>query len=90
MSDESDKDLLIRQLELLNIHIMEWQHESGTSLTRLWAMSGALYRKKAENFNDFLEWKLHRFYKINTTARGRILARRMRWKGQWDFGESVL
>jgi len=43
--------------------MMEWQHEGGMSLRKLWGMSEAEYKAKAENLNELLEWRLHRFYK---------------------------
>ena len=90
LDDDSQKDLLIRQLDSLNVHIMEWQHEGGMGMRKLWELPEMEYKEKAENLNEFLEWKLHRFYKVNTTTRGRELARIMRLQGKWNFGGSIL
>lgn len=89
LADNDDKDLLVRQLESLNLHMMEWQHESGTSLQKLWELPEESYKKKVKNLNEYLEWKLHRFYKANTTVKGRQLAKVMRLKGKWDFDTNI-
>lgn len=69
--------------------MMEWQYEGGLSLSQLWELSEEDFKSKSVNLNEFLEWKLHRFYKVNSTAKGRELARIMRLRGKWDFDGSI-
>lgn len=91
IEDANDKDLLVRHLGAVNLYLMEWQFEGKMSLKQLWQTHETIYRQKMQNLCDFVEYKLNRFSKANGTRRGRVLARKMRLKGDrsWDFNRNL-